>query len=414
MNKKIRLYLIISAILSLALGLQSCAPAANEGNGQTQNNAQENTRNEQPAEDRQACDIERENELAARAQRINAQLEEMTTEEKIGQMMISSVGNVYSSAAPPTVLDEESAALIRDKKLGGVIFFGYNISTEEQTKALIAEIKKVSRENSNIPLFFALDEEGGRVTRLPETMEKAPTAQSIGATGDAEKAYEAGRQIAANMRKLGFNLNFAPVCDINTNPNNPVIGDRAFSGDPQIAAEMASKFYRGLKEGGVLGAAKHFPGHGDTVTDSHLELPSVNTDAQTLKNRELVPFEAVIASEVDMVMTSHILVNSIDTEYPATLSTKVKEELLFNTLNYKGIVISDDLNMKAITDHYTMEEAAKLAINSGCDIVLVSHDIAKTRAISEYLVKAVEKNEISTERIDASVTKILMLKGELG
>lgn len=397
-------------MLSLALALQACAPTTNEDSRQATSDVEDKIQNE-VVDDRQACDIERENELEARMRKITSQLESMTIEEKIGQMLITSIEERTPGAAP--ILSPASADLIRDKKIGGVIFFGYNIDTEKSTQELIAEIKKISRENSNLPLFFALDEEGGSVSRLPASMEKTPSAGSIGATGDPDRAYQAGRQIAANMRKLGFNLNFAPVCDINSNPDNPVIGDRAFSSDPEIAAEMASSFYRGIKEGGVMGVAKHFPGHGDTSTDSHLGLPSVNTDVATLKSRELRPFQAVIQSGVDMVMTAHILLEAIDDQYPATLSEKVKRELLWDGLGYEGIVISDDLNMQAITDHYTVEEAAKQAINSGCDILLLSHDVAKTRAVAEYLAQAVEAKEISMDRIDAALTKILMLKGEL-
>lgn len=409
MNKKLQIGILIAVILGgVAIGLQSRQSAS----GKEENSSNGDIANIEVIQDnRSACDIEKDNELESRRKKVRSQLETMSLEEKIGQMIITGLGNPDGGKAD--VLDEESAGLVREQKIGGVIFFGYNISTEEKAKAMIQDIKKISLENSDIPMFFALDEEGGRVSRLPETMEKTPSAQSIGATGDPEKAYEAGRQIASNMRKLGFNLDFAPVCDLNTNPGNPVIGDRAFSSDAQTAAEMASRFYRGLKEGGVMGVAKHFPGHGDTATDSHLELPSVDTEVETLKNRELIPFKAAIQAEVDMVMTSHILVKAIDQEYPATLSEKVKKELLFDYLGYEGLVISDDLNMKAITDHYTMTEAAKLAIDSGCDLLLISHDTQKTKEIAEYLVKSVKNNQISMDKIDASVEKILMLKGSL-
>lgn len=352
-----------------------------------------------------SCDVAHSNALEARKQKVLDQISKMDNKAKIGQLLIVSI--------PGPALDSGTAQYLQNNKIGNVLLFGKNIISPEQTQELTKSLKQNALEFTQIPLFIGVDEEGGRVSRVPAPMEKTPAAKKIGDTKDPEKAYQAGRLIAQNLKGLGINLDFAPVCDVNTNPDNPVIGDRAFSSDPEIAAQMAKRFYNGLKEGGVLGSAKHFPGHGDTSLDSHLQLPSVDTDVQTLKERELIPFQALVNAQVDMVMTSHIVIQSIDKDYPATLSKKVKQELLFDYLNYQGIVVSDDMAMKAIADNYTDLEAAKLAIESGCDLLILSYDAATVTTIAQHLEKSLDSGELSRERVDGALYKILMKKGEL-
>lgn len=353
--------------------------------------------------DAQSCDVQNANEQIMKREKALAQIAEMSTEEKVGQLIISGFQG--------TSMNNGLKSFITDNRLCGVIFLGRNINSENQTAQLIKDFKKASLEISDIPMLFAIDEEGGTVSRIPISMPKTQSAKEIGRIGDVQRAYEAGRQIASNLRKLGFNLDFAPVADIDLSGSS-VVRDRAFSSDAAVVADMAQSFYRGLKEGGVFGTAKHFPGHGTVGEDSHKVLPVDDTSLDILRRRELLPFERLILEGVEMVMTGHLLAKGIDEQYPASLSYKAKIELLREEMGYEGVIITDDLGMDAIKEHYTIEEAAVLALRSGSDMLLFN-DSVDARAGIAALVEAIDRGEISMEQLDASVLRVLMLKSRL-
>lgn len=402
-NKRRRAMLLAGALLAGAL-LAGCTPQQRSAEREAEPEIVEQ-------DDRLACDVAYANGLEARKTRVRAQIREMTVEEKVGQLLMTSIGapGQQSTSEP----DAETLQLIADKKIGSIVLFDYNINTEEQTKALVLALKKASLENSDHPLLLAIDEEGGSVSRLPRTMQKTPSAAEIGATGDPERAYEAGRQIASNMRKLGLNLNLAPVADVRGNKENPVIGSRAFSEDPEVVAEMAGRFYDGLKEGGVFAAAKHFPGHGNVAEDSHASLPVLSKDLEALLAEDLVPFQTLSDRGIEVLMTAHIVVEAIDANLPMTLSQPAKQQLR-EAVGYEGILLTDDLNMAAITNGYSIEEAAVRSLASGSDLLMIAHDMGATARAADAIVAEVEAGEISIERVDDALFKVLMLKGSIG
>jgi len=312
--------------------------------------------------------------------------------------------------------------------LGGVILFdrdagtgesGRNIRSPEQLRSLTGALAKSARDAGLPPLFLAVDQEGGRVQRLkaaagfPET----PAAAELCPGGDAAPALAAGTAVGATMRQAGLNLDFAPVCDVNVNPQNPVIGaiGRSFSGDPAQVAACAAAFARGLKSQGVLTAAKHFPGHGSSTTDSHQGFTDVS---ETWSPAELAPFAELIDQHLaDMVMTAHVFNAGLDPRRPATLSGPVITGLLRGRLGFSGVVVTDDLQMRAIAAHYGLKEALRLAVLAGADVLLIGNNLDYTKDAAEQaldaLMELVATGEIPAERIRESHARILRLKAAL-
>lgn len=302
---------------------------------------------------------------------------------------------------------------------GGIIMFDENIDSVEQITTLNSNLQKLNAETGGLPLFIAVDQEGGLVNRLPGTL--FPGNMAIAATGDIKSASTAGWNIGDELSLTGFNVDFAPDADVNTNPDNPVIGVRSFGDDPGKVADYAVAFAEGLENANVASCAKHFPGHGDTATDSHFDLPVIDRSLAELETAELVPFRSLIEHGVDMIMTAHILLPEIESDkLPATLSDDVITGLLRNKLNYDGVVITDGIQMAAVQDNFTPREVAKLAINAGVDILLAPYNITSQDAVraQERLVAdiaaMVNAGEIPATRIDESVRRILKLKIEKG
>ncbi|MBR2709994.1 hypothetical protein IKE72_02865 [Candidatus Saccharibacteria bacterium] len=313
---------------------------------------------------------------------------------------------------------------------GGIIMFDENIETIEQITALNSDLQKVNAETGGVPLFISVDQEGGYVNRLPGTL--MPGNMAIAATNNPDYAALSGQIIGEELRKMGFNLDFAPDADINTNPDNPIIGIRSYGDDPEKVGEYATAFSRGLAEANVAGSAKHFPGHGDTVEDSHVELPVVNRSLEDLMTRELIPFRKLIETDVDMIMTAHIVLPEIEKDdtftlsdgtempLPATLSNDVITKLLREQMGYTGVVVTDSLQMAAIQDNFTPRLTLKYAINAGVDMLLAPYNINSVNAVraEERLVAdvaaMVNMGEIPIERIDESVKRILTLKLKRG
>jgi beta-N-acetylhexosaminidase len=296
---------------------------------------------------------------------------------------------------PGTRIDGELAALMEDG-IYGAILFKRNVGTAEETAALCRELKT----RAGRPFILSVDQEGGRVARLrgaPFT--SLPPMRELGQRGDAAQVERVGRLLAHELRALGFDWDFAPVLDVDTNPANPVIGDRSFSRDAEEVARLGVALARGLEAGGVASCGKHFPGHGDTTSDSHLTLPRLPHDLERLRRVELVPFRAFAQAKLASLMTAHVLFDALDPGVPATMSERVLRGVLREELGFDGVLVSDDLEMKAIADHYSVEEATVQGTLAGVDLFLVCHHADVQRRCIEALVKAVESGRVPRERI---------------
>lgn len=330
---------------------------------------------------------------------IEEKLKKMTLEEKIGQLTLVGLDGYE--------VNEQTRSLIEDYYVGGFIVLGGNVESTEQLINLTNELKRINT-NNTIPLFLAIDEEGGNISRMPDEFVDLPTNQLIGNVNDPSLSYEIGQTLAHQIKSFGFNINFAPVMDVDSNPDNPVIGDRSFSSNVEIVSKLGIETMKGMQAEGVISVVKHFPGHGDTFVDSHLGLPRVNKDLNNLMEFEFVPFIETINNGADAMMVAHILYEKIDPEYPASLSNEIISGILREQLGFDGLIFTDDLTMAAILDNYDITEAAILSIKAGNDIVLVAHE--NQMEVLKALKKAVETGEISEERVNESVYRILKFK----
>ena len=301
--------------------------------------------------------------------------------------------------------------LIRDFGAGHVILFARNVAGPEQVAELVRELQSVARAAGHeVPLLVAVDQEGGRVARLREPWTVWPPLRALGRTGSEEIARRVGEALAAELRECGIRCDFAPVVDVDTNPENPVIGDRSFGEDPERVGRLGAAMIRGLQEGGVAACAKHFPGHGDTGVDSHLDLPAVDHSRARLDDVELPPFRKAIEAGVATVMTAHVLVRALDDALPATLSPTLIDGLLRKEMKFDGVVVADDLEMKAVADRWSFARSAALAAKAGCDILPVCRTPdAQVEAI-EGLIRAVEAGEVAGKAMDDAEGRIRRLK----
>lgn len=329
----------------------------------------------------------------------------LTLEQKIGQMLIAGF--------PSTEVDDHFNYIVEKLHIGNIILFARNIKAEKQLHELNVSIHKKVLETNGVPPFITIDQEGGMVTRIDKGVTFFPGNMALTASNIEKAAFNYGRYSARELKALGINLNLAPVLDVNNNPANPIIGVRSYSDNPDTAGKQGADYVEGLQGEGVAAVGKHFPGHGDTDVDSHLALPLVPHQMKRLEEVELVPFKAAIKQGVQGIMTAHVLFPAIEEEkMPATLSHKVITGLLRETLGFEGLVFTDCLEMNAIKDFYGVGKAAVAAIKAGADILLVCH----TRSLQEEAVQtiktAVENGEISLERINDSVNRILNAKAK--
>ena len=328
-------------------------------------------------------------------EKVTNQMKNMTIEEKIAQMLV-----VYYSSYE---VDETLISLLESTTPGGFIVMGDNINTYDQTKKFIDDLNKYSK----IPMIISTDEEGGNVQRLEYLTDidvtHIPYMYDVGKTNDENVSKKVAKVMAEELRTLGINLTYAPVLDIYSNPNNTIIGKRSFGESKELVSKMAIAFNEGLEENNIMGAYKHFPGHGDTDVDSHEDLPIINKTYEELKEEELVPFQYAIDKGAKMIMVGHIaLPNITGDNTPASLSKKVITDILKTDMKYDGLVITDALDMGALTNNYTDEEIYTMAINAGVDLLLMPNG---SKNAIEYI-----KNNISEERINESVKKILTFK----
>ena len=297
----------------------------------------------------------------------------------------------------------ELRAIAREFGLGGVILFARNIDEPGQVAELCYEAARLT---PDLPLWVSVDQEGGRVARLKAPFTEWPPMAALGRSGDVRLAERFARALAAELRAVGVTLDYTPVLDVLTNSRNPVIGDRALAGQAEEVARFGAAIIRTLQSEGIAACGKHFPGHGDTSTDSHLELPLVEHPPDRLRQVEFVPFRAAVEAGVATIMTAHVLVPSLDEKRPATLSRRIVYELLRDELGYEGVILSDDLEMKAIANEYTVPSAAVLAIEAGCDGVLICSGDHDTQAAAlESLVHAVEAEQLSYSRVEDSLKR---------
>lgn len=335
----------------------------------------------------------------------------MSLEEKVGQLFIISPESLTSVKDSATTLSSEMEETLQKYPVGGVIMFGNNIKNPVQITDFISALQKAT----SVPLFVAVDEEGGRVARLANNpafdLEKFESAAAVGATEDVREALKMGQTIGTYLKHYGFNLDFAPVSDVNTNPDNPVIGRRAFSSDAHTATLMASAMADGLRQHGIIPTFKHFPGHGDTKQDSHLGL-AINAKSKShLEKCEWLPYQSL--TDQNCVMVGHIALPEItgDSAVPASMSHQVVTEILREQLGFSGVIITDSLVMKGVTDSYSNEDAAIAAISAGCDILLIPQNL---QAAFDAIVNAVTDGRISEQRLNESVERILSLKIQYG
>ncbi len=316
-------------------------------------------------------------------------------------------GQLLVGGFPGGPIHEEFAALVNQGVIGGAILFPPHSTSLEQ---LADSMERLTSLTSPSPLWIAIDQEGGRVQRLRAPFPELPPMRAFGDARKKTLAQRAGHLIGESLRLFGIQQDYAPVLDVDSNPANPIIGDRSFSRDPSVVARLAAAFIDGLQSAGVAACGKHFPGHGDTSADSHLELPTLPHDRARLDAIELVPFRAAVRADVAAIMTAHILFPALDPEHPATLSERVIEPLLRRELGFDGVIVSDDLEMRAIADHYGIEDAAVRAVRAGCDQLIVSERPSLMLRAHRAIVDAVEKGSIEKRRLFEAADRVRRLK----
>lgn len=338
-------------------------------------------------------------------------LADMTLEEKVYQMFIVTPEQLTGTGTV-TNAGETTKNSLQKYPVGGIIYFANNLTSPSQTRTMLSNIQKYSDEITGLPIFTCVDEEGGRVARIANNSAFGVT--NVGAMAnitDVDTAYNAGASMGKYLSDLGFNWDFAPDADVITNSANTVIGDRSFGSDPILVKDCAISLSKGLKDYGVMSTFKHFPGHGATEGDTHEGFAYTNKTYEELKQSELVPFAAAQAGGVDAIMIAHIsLPNVVGDNTPCTLSYKVVTEILRDDLGFEGLIITDAMNMGAIVNNYSSEDATIKAVQAGCDVILMPEDF---HAAAESLIKAVEDGTITEERIDASVERIITKKIEI-
>ena len=317
----------------------------------------------------------------------------------------STLSRLFYTGIPGPILDSETRRLHRDFPFGGVVLFRHNLSTPRQVRALVDNIHRLDPE---LPPLVAIDHEGGRVHRFDAPFTHFPSAATVAAHGLPSvraAATAMGRELAA----VGIDLDFAPVLDVASNPRNPIIGDRAFGTTPERATRAALTAFRALRSQGLLTCGKHFPGHGDTTSDSHLELPVVERSRRALQATELFPFARAIAAGIPMLMTAHVHYPALDPELPATLSHRILTGLLRRRMAFRGVICSDDLEMRAIADHYDPGDAAVRALAAGADLLLFCHRQDQLRIAIAAVERALDDGRLPPARIAQARRRVVGL-----
>jgi len=323
----------------------------------------------------------------------------MTLRETVGQLMMIGFGG---TAVTPELID-----WIQEYRPGGVILFSRNLVDPEQVARLTHALQAAA---PGPPLFIAIDQEGGQVSRLPQGFTIFPAAATVAACQSPDVVYSTMEVTAKELRAVGINMNMAPVLDVNTNGANPIIGNRAFGETPDQVCTFGSAAMAGLQNNGVIACGKHFPGHGDTLTDSHKVLPVVTASKERLYSMELIPFQHAINHGLRTIMTAHVHYPALDATFPATLSRIILTDVLRTELGFEGVTITDDLEMNAILDHGSVGEAAVRTLGAGADILLVCHRQDRQAEAIHAVEQALDRGNLSMEHIESSAQRIQVLK----
>ena len=327
-------------------------------------------------------------------------IEELSLEEKIGQLFM--VGLEEKT-------NEDITNLIKNNKIGGVVLYKENYHTYEEMLSYINNIKKSNSKNA-IPIFISIDQEGGRVNRMPSEILNLKSATKLASTNDIEIVKESGKIIGEMLNKTGISMDYAPVLDIRKFEEKHAIGDRCYGENIEDVSKYGIEMMKEMQNKGVIPVIKHFPGHGLTQKDSHFRIPKITEKIEVLEKEDMVPFENAIKQNAEAVMVGHLIIKDVDKKYPASLSKEVIQKYLIQKYNYKGLIITDDLKMMAIRLHYNMKTAVLKAIEAGNDIIMIGMSYKKINKIIKFIVKKVKKGELSIDRINESVEKIIRMK----
>lgn len=331
-------------------------------------------------------------------------IEELTLEEKIGQLFM--VGLEKKTK-------EDIKEMIEKSKIGGVVLYKKNYQTYQEMLSYINNIKILNHKNS-IPIFISIDQEGGRVNRMPPEILNLKTATQIVNTKDLEWAKESGKIIGDMLKKTGISMNYAPVLDIRRFEEKHAIGDRCYGETKEEVSKYGIEVMKEMQKQGVISVIKHFPGHGLTKKDSHFRIPKITQKIEVLEKEDMLPFENAIKEGADAIMVGHLILKDVDKRYPASLSKKVIQTYLIEKYQYDGLIITDDLKMMAIRLHYNMKRAVVKAIEAGNDIVMIGLPYKKVKRIMKYVISKVRKGKIRLDNINKSVEKIMAIKEKYG
>lgn len=328
-------------------------------------------------------------------------VESLTIEQKIGQMLIIELQEKQITA--------ETINIIQKYNIGGIILYGKNYGNYEEMLKLINKLKEINRINE-IPLFISIDQEGGRVNRMPSEILNLKSASKLSSTGNIEIVKESAKIISEMLIKTGITMNYAPVLDIKNFKERHAIGDRCYGENKEDVSKYGIELMKELSKGGIVPVVKHFPGHGATKQDSHMMLPIVRKNKAKLENEDMDPFKNAIQNGAEAIMVGHILAKDIDRKYPASLSQKMIQEYIVEKLKFKGLIITDDLKMLAVRLRYSFKRAVTLAINAGNNMIILGTEYKKIEKIIKSNSKKVQKGQIDINKINESVEKIISLK----
>lgn len=327
-------------------------------------------------------------------------IEKLSIEEKVGQLFM--VGLEEKT-------NEDIANLIQENKIGGVVLYRKNYHTYKEMLAYVNNIKELNSKNS-IPIFISIDQEGGRVNRMPQEILNLKSATKLANTKNVEIVKESGKIIGEMLNKTGISIDYAPVLDIRKFKEKHAIGDRCYGENKEDVSKYGIEVMKEMQNQGVIPVIKHFPGHGLTKKDSHFRIPKITEKVEILEKEDMIPFENAIKENAEAIMVGHLIIKDIDKKYPASLSKKVIQKYLIEKYNYKGLIITDDLKMMAIQLHYNMKKAVIKAIEAGNDIIMIGLPYKKVNKIIKFIVKEVKNGRIKEERLNESVKKIIEIK----
>ena len=329
-------------------------------------------------------------------------MENLTLREKVGQMLIIKIFGKEIS--------EKTKKMIQEYKIGGVILYRKNYDTYDEMLKIINELKQINKESGNIPLFISIDQEGGRVNRMPYELKNIKSAGKLVSKKDLELVKKAGKTTAKMLKESGFNMNYSPVLDIQRFENGHAIGDRCYGKNAEEVSKYGIQVMKELSNGGIIPVIKHFPGHGSTNKDSHFFLPVITKSINELENDDMIPFKKAIGQNAEVIMVGHLMIKDVDSKNPASLSSKIINDYLRNKYQYNGIIMTDDLKMRAISFKYGCVRAAIKACKAGDDIIMIGASYNTITKVIKKIEKNILSNKIDVNKVDKSVDRIIKLK----